>query len=89
MFYTLQKSYEYIHHAIFYIQLAFELIIKCLCSEIPCAAIIWASLSFPFVFVNMIYYCLHGMHDNTLLQLPDKGRQVKESIWQAASPPPV
>lgn len=23
--------------------------------------------------------CLHGMHDNTLLQLPDKGRQVKVS----------
>lgn len=29
--------------------------------------------------VNM-RYCLHGMHDNTLLRLPDKGRKVKARV---------
>lgn len=31
------------------------------------------------VAVNM-RYCLHGMHDNTLLRLPDKGRKVKARV---------
>lgn len=33
----------------------------------------------PAVAVNM-RYCLHGMHDNTLLRLADKGRKVKARV---------